>query len=393
MSPMILIVIVAVLLLLAGGFFIFRRLRRDSIGELPLPPDYTPIDYTSLPQDDPQQGPSPRAKVLIGAGVLLIVGSLVALFVLLGGESDAGHEAEPTPRPSYTLDLQTAELSRGDSGLQIDLTAKTTLPAGSTVEAQLLEGDRPFSLWNEEDGKTTVEGGNLLWTIPVADGYPTGTRDVTYTVVLQAEVEGEVISDTQELEILSSAEVAFFEGPQPTPTTAPPTPTSGPTATPAPLPTSEPLEPTQAPAPATVVARTAATIYASPYGPSGVRGPLKAGDEVLIVAKLWSGEWYLIVAPATTGWVEGSALPLDGVNVPVAGGAGNRAAVFNGGNIRQTPVDGKVLGQLHAGQTVTLLARNADSTWFRVEAPEATGWVSAALLTIDPAVIPTIPVQ
>lgn len=63
------------------------------------------------------------------------------------------------------------------------------------------------------------------------------------------------------------------------------------------------------------------------------------------------------------------------------------ATVFNGGNIRKEPqVGNNVLGQLHAGEVVTLLERSNDSTWYRVKAPEAEGWVSATLLTIPPEV-------
>jgi len=66
------------------------------------------------------------------------------------------------------------------------------------------------------------------------------------------------------------------------------------------------------------------------------------------------------------------------------------ATVFNGGNIRKAPQvssnKGDILGQLHAGEVVTLLERSNDSAWYRVKAPEAEGWVSATLLTIDPEV-------
>lgn len=66
------------------------------------------------------------------------------------------------------------------------------------------------------------------------------------------------------------------------------------------------------------------------------------------------------------------------------------ATVFNGGNIRKEPLvtsnKADVLGQLHAGEVVTLLGRSNDSAWYRVKAPEAEGWVSATLLTIDPQV-------
>jgi hypothetical protein len=69
------------------------------------------------------------------------------------------------------------------------------------------------------------------------------------------------------------------------------------------------------------------------------------------------------------------------------------ATVFNGGNIRSAPsLQGAVLGQLQAGETVRLQEQTADGTWYRVEAPAADGWVSATLLTVDPAVAARVPV-
>lgn len=63
------------------------------------------------------------------------------------------------------------------------------------------------------------------------------------------------------------------------------------------------------------------------------------------------------------------------------------ATVFNGGNIRKAPEvtnnKADILGQLHAGEVVTLLERSNDSAWYRVTAPEAEGWVSATLLAVD----------
>lgn len=70
------------------------------------------------------------------------------------------------------------------------------------------------------------------------------------------------------------------------------------------------------------------------------------------------------------------------------------ATVFNGGNIRQDPsLQGQVLGQLHAGQAVLLHEKTADGRWYRVTAPEASGWVSVTLLTIDPATASQVPVE
>jgi restriction system protein len=69
------------------------------------------------------------------------------------------------------------------------------------------------------------------------------------------------------------------------------------------------------------------------------------------------------------------------------------ATVFNGGNIRTAPrIEDCNCPQLHAGETVQLLAKTADGRWFRVSAPEGTGWVSVTLLRIDASVARQVPV-
>jgi hypothetical protein len=71
------------------------------------------------------------------------------------------------------------------------------------------------------------------------------------------------------------------------------------------------------------------------------------------------------------------------------------ATVFNGGNIRRVPEvtqnQEDVLGQIHAGEVVTLLEQSANGQWYRVQAQEAEGWVSKTLLTIDAAVAEQVP--
>lgn len=68
--------------------------------------------------------------------------------------------------------------------------------------------------------------------------------------------------------------------------------------------------------------------------------------------------------------------------------------MFNGGNIRERPVITPcTCPQLHAGQTVQLLEKTADGNWYRVIAPEGTGWVSATLLRIDGEVARQVPVE
>ncbi|MBC8075180.1 MAG: SH3 domain-containing protein, partial [Chloroflexales bacterium] len=71
------------------------------------------------------------------------------------------------------------------------------------------------------------------------------------------------------------------------------------------------------------------------------------------------------------------------------------ATVYNGGNVRAEPtVRGAVRDQINAGENVPLLAKTDNGDWYQiVTARGATGWVSATLLTIDPAVATQVLVQ
>lgn len=70
------------------------------------------------------------------------------------------------------------------------------------------------------------------------------------------------------------------------------------------------------------------------------------------------------------------------------------ATVFNGGNIRDTPnIRGKQIGTVHAGEVVDLLERSPNGEWYRIKAPEGTGWVSRTLLTVDPEIAKRVPVS
>jgi len=68
--------------------------------------------------------------------------------------------------------------------------------------------------------------------------------------------------------------------------------------------------------------------------------------------------------------------------------------VFNGGNVRAAPnLQGTVLDQIHAYETVILLGRSADGSWRRIINPrQQEGWVHRSLLTIDPAVDESLPI-
>ena len=95
--------------------------------------------------------------------------------------------------------------------------------------------------------------------------------------------------------------------------------------------------------------------------------------------------------PASSATQTPIAAPIEpvapGISVPLA-------TVFNGGNVRAQPnIEGEVLDQIHARESVRLLAKTADARWYRIVNPrDLVGWVSATLLKIDPALVEAVPV-
>jgi uncharacterized protein YgiM (DUF1202 family) len=130
---------------------------------------------------------------------------------------------------------------------------------------------------------------------------------------------------------------------------------------------------------------------------------VQAGSQFEPIFRTTDSKWYLIKQGENVGWLAASNVKFDAAdsaNVPsVAPEASavkagpNFAVVFNGGNIRYRPdvKKGTVLGQLHAGQQITLKEQTVDGAWFKVVAPEAEGWVSVTLLEIDLDVIANVP--
>lgn len=73
---------------------------------------------------------------------------------------------------------------------------------------------------------------------------------------------------------------------------------------------------------------------------------------------------------------------------------GPAGAVANGGNVRALPqiTADNVIGGVNAGEDVQLLARTPNQLWYRIRTiRDEIGWVSASLLTVDPAVAAQIP--
>jgi SH3-like domain-containing protein len=196
-------------------------------------------------------------------------------------------------------------------------------------------------------------------------------------------------------------------------------PTSVPTAAPTAPPATAPPEPTAPPAtaPPEPTATQTVTLTATVFHGGNIRPQprientpnlpqIHAGEVVTLLEKTANGNWYRVVAPEGTGWVSVTLLRIDAnvVNqVPIMGQAtpptpgtapsGLMATVSHGGHVRETPVTGRPVDEVNAGETVTLLAKTADGAWYRLtDVRGKTGWVSVTLLQIDPAVAKQVPV-
>jgi len=146
-------------------------------------------------------------------------------------------------------------------------------------------------------------------------------------------------------------------------------------------------------------------IRQSPGMKGAVLGQLHAGELVTLVQKTANGLWYYVNAPEGSGWVHASLLRVapESANRVFVNGEATLAApaseqlsatVINGGNRRAAPtMKADVLGQVHAGDTIQLLAKTKNGAWYYARCRcGALGWVHASLLKVDPKVAWKVPV-
>lgn len=90
----------------------------------------------------------------------------------------------------------------------------------------------------------------------------------------------------------------------------------------------------------------------------------------------------LTTAPSTTPMIT----PTIGPTVPLPTTILPTASVFHGGNIRTAPsMDGGVIDQINASETVMLSGRSADGLWLQITNMRGvSGWTHRTLLQIDP---------
>jgi hypothetical protein len=277
------------------------------------------------------------------------------------------------------------------------------------------EGDQDFAWFTPESAKGQAVGGKINLVVERTKTAPTPQRSQPQTIVLNASVNGQTVSsEPAKLVVPSIHAREFYREVAAAPTAAP---TSEPTAAPAApttaAPTAAPIaQPTPAPE-LTATVFNGGNIRKQPKvttNKADVLGQLHAGEAVTLLERSADGAWNRVKAPAAEGWVSATLLTVNAdvaKQVPVTGQApaqtpgqappppatGLTATVFNGGNVRDRPVTGKVLDQVNAKETVQLIEKTSDGAWYRItNIRKVTGWVSASLLTIDPATAKQVPV-
>ncbi|HMO59740.1 MAG TPA: SH3 domain-containing protein [Roseiflexaceae bacterium] len=408
-SPLVLGLLLLAVLVVVILLIQVRRRRRPAGDEATPVPDVsvTPIDYTSMPVEETLspleqlQRASPAVKVLIVLLPLVLIGVIAVISLSL--QAPVSTAPAPTPIPPGSLTIVRAEVA-GTGTIAVEGESQYLAP-GAAVTAVLSDGDQEFLWYNKEDaiGRPDSRTGRVLITLNRIEGAPVPQRDRAYQVVLiSTQIDGGVVrSQPETIVVLGPFESDFYQAtaaaPTITPTSSPPLEPTAVATLPTPTATLEVIAPGTTPITGTV--RANGNIRQAPSLQGEVLGQVSEGEIVILLASSADGDWYRLEAAEATGWVSSTLLDVEEeltallpVETPQTGPT---ASVFNGGNVRTQPnLNGLVIDQINAGETVILLARNADGTWFQiVNQRQITGWVSATLLTIAADVRRDVPIS
>jgi uncharacterized protein YraI len=119
---------------------------------------------------------------------------------------------------------------------------------------------------------------------------------------------------------------------------------------------------------------------------------VQRGQQFPLLERSADGNWVRIaVDAATSGWVssayvDGSAASTISNNADLSGVTlRSDSRLF----VRVAPdADSEIIGLLHPGDIVPIVARNADVTWWQIRNGSQIGWVSAQFVTVSPDVNP-----
>jgi uncharacterized protein YgiM (DUF1202 family) len=129
------------------------------------------------------------------------------------------------------------------------------------------------------------------------------------------------------------------------------------------------------------------------YGPgelSASLGHLRQGEQVYVLAQNVDGSWLQVRWAYGTGWVSSRYLTLtgtpqtvgtegEGTSIPLTSQTPYAVVLATYLNVRTGPGPNyAVLGQVFSGDSLPIVGRTNDRSWYQVETPVGTGWVYAA---------------
>jgi flagellar FliL protein len=395
--------LIFIALVIVGVIVVFlRRRRKQAQGEAAAPPTDIggPIDYTSIPYEEPTslidrfRNAPPAMRILIVLVPLVVIAGLIALALAVSSPTQPT-AVQPTVPPVGQISITRAEVAGNG---KIVVVGTTNLPNDAQISATLKENEQDFAWFAPDTGLTRPSEGKITLTLDRADGAPAPNRDREYTIILKSDAFGQsVTSEPTKLNVLQPYDADFYQtvAVQPTPAKPTPTPTpSKPETTPTIAATSEPTQSTEPQA--TVIG--GGKIRKEPSAQAAEVGQVTRGETVALLERTQDGAWYRIQTAAATGWLSSVLLevaPEVAAKVPTpAPASGLTTTVFNGGNVRaDATIRGKVLDQINAGETVTLLNRTADNQWFQITNIRGiSGWVNRTLLNLSVELARQVPV-
>jgi hypothetical protein len=357
------------------------------------------VDYTALPpiDEDSALAKFRRLPLMTRLGVivlpLLLIGSAAwGVWAFLNAPEPV--VAAPPP-PAVTL-TDARVVSRDAIAVEGSV---EHIAEGTPASARLVAGEREIAWADASSGLGVISNGRVNLRLTKAEDAAALKPNVAYSVEVVIGIAPDLLTERVDLMVPDLLREVFFGA---EPAAVAPTATPRPTATPA------PPEPTPAPVvetgPPTIGILRDATLLISPTLGSAVVIDVDAGDRFAPLARSDDSRWFLLEQEGKVGWLSSEHAAIEPARAaeiasirPAESGVNAgplTATVFNGGNIRYRPSvqTGTVLGQLHARQTITVTGKTADGEWIHVVAPEAEGWVSVTLLTIDDSTLARAPV-
>ncbi|NJL03839.1 MAG: SH3 domain-containing protein [Chloroflexaceae bacterium] len=441
------LIVIGLVMALAVGYLLYRRSRSKASDSLDLPPpnigdlvDYTsgePIEPTSLA--DRFKALSLPGRILVGVLPLLLLGlgALLVFNVFL-------RTPPPPPAPPPILTLTKADLVNPTT---ISVAAQTeNIPDGTELGLELLANDQPVEWFDDTTITGQVISSTLDMRVSRSDDAPPVDCSQSFDIRLSGSVNGVPVTAVREFFVpplfrdeFCAPAVAEVPTRTPRPTAIPITPTATPATDPEPdIPVLVPADPEPG---VSVAVGNGGNVRATPSGEGELVTQIALGDPVEVLGRLADSSWFRIrTADGSEGWTFSAALnpPADVIEqVPVLDASGVAQAppaapadptatatpeaaapdnnssdpattpteapnddgivqvqVGNGGNVRSAPSGtGELLTQIVLGQTVEVLGRLADNSWFRIRTPDGTeGWTSNGALNPPADVLERIPI-